>query len=108
MTHARIVKQIPPRFSLDVEFPLAPGVTALYGPAGAGKTLLLETIAGFVRPDSGRILLDDAILFDAATRVHVPPRRRGCVLVPQGHSLFPHMTLRQKLAFPAKRWPRLE
>jgi len=47
MTHARIVKRIPPRFSLDVEIPLAAGVTALYGPAGAGKTLILETIAGF-------------------------------------------------------------
>ena len=66
------------RFSLDVEFPLAAGVTALYGPAGAGKTLILETIAGFVRPDSGRILLDDVILFDAQSPVNVPPRRRNC------------------------------
>ena len=108
MTHARILKRIPPRFSLDVEIPLAPGVTALYGPAGAGKTLILETIAGFVRPDSGRILLDDVILFDAQSRVSVPPRRRNCGYIAQRDALFPHMTLRQNLVFPAKRFPRLE
>jgi len=108
MTHARIVKQIPPRFSLDVEFPLAAGVTALYGPAGAGKTLILETIAGFVRPDSGRILLDDVILFDAQSRVDAPPRRRHCGYIAQHDTLFPHLTLRQNLVFPAKRFPRLE
>jgi molybdate transport system ATP-binding protein len=108
MTHARIVKQIPPRFSLEVEFPLAAGVTALYGPAGAGKTLILETIAGFVRPDSGRILLDDVILFDAQSRVSVAPRRRNCGYISQHDALFPHMTLRQNLVFPARRFPRLE
>ena len=108
MTNARIVKQISPRFSLDVEIHLAPGVTALYGPAGAGKTLILETIAGFLRPDSGRILLDDVILFDAQSRVSVAPRRRKCGYVAQRDTLFPHMTLRQNLVFPAKRFPRLE
>jgi molybdate transport system ATP-binding protein len=93
---------------LDVDFQLGPGVTAVYGPEGAGKSLLLDAIAGFVRPESGRILLDDAILFDAATGVHLPPQRRGCVLVPPNDSLFPHMTPRQNLAFAAQRWPRLE
>jgi molybdate transport system ATP-binding protein len=94
--------------SLDVDFALGPGLTALYGPKGAGKTRLLESIAGFRRPDSGRILLDDVILFDAAARVHLPPRRRRCALVPQGESLFPHMSPRRNLAFAAQRWPRLE
>jgi ABC-type sulfate/molybdate transport systems ATPase subunit len=99
---------VPPRFALDVDFPVLPGVTAIYGLAGAGKTLLLEIVAGFVRPDSGRILLEDVILFDAAARVHLPPRRRRCAFVPQSESLFPHMTPQRNLAFPAKRWPRLE
>ena len=108
MTHAHIVKRIPPRFSLDVDIPLAAGVTALYGPAGAGKSLVLETIAGFVRPDSGRILLDDVILFDAQSRVNAPPRRRNCGYVARHDALFPHMTLRQNLVFPARRFPRLD
>ena len=108
MTHVRIAKQMPRGFSLDVDFPVAPGITALYGRDGAGKTLLLEAIAGFSRPDSGRILLDDAILYDAASHVHVPPHRRSCGFVSQADSLFPHMTVRQNLVFPARRWPRLE
>jgi ABC-type sulfate/molybdate transport systems ATPase subunit len=107
MTGIRVAIR-PPRFPLEVEFPLLPGVTALYGPKGSGKSLLLATVAGFVRPDSGRILLDDVILFDAAARVHLPPRRRRCAFVPQSESLFPHMTPRQNLAFPAQPWPRLE
>jgi ABC-type sulfate/molybdate transport systems ATPase subunit len=98
MTRVRIARKIPPAFSLDVEFDIA-GVTALYGPAGAGKTLILESIAGFARPDSGRILRDDVLLFDAEARVHVPPRRRACGYLPARDALFPHMTVRQNLAF---------
>lgn len=108
MTHARIAARIPPRFTLDADFPIAPGVTAIYGPASAGKTLILDAIAGFVRPDTGRILLDDVILFDAESRVHVPPRRRNIGYVFHRDSLFPHMTLRQNLMFAAKRFPRLD
>jgi molybdate transport system ATP-binding protein len=92
---------------LDVDFPVEAGVTAICGVSGAGKSLLLDTIAGFALPQSGRILLNDAILFDAATGVHLPPQRRGCVLVPPADSLFPHMTPRQNLMFAARRWPRL-
>jgi molybdate transport system ATP-binding protein len=74
MIEARIRKQYAPRpdstgFSLDLEFRAADGVTALFGSSGAGKTLTLDSIAGFVRPDEGRILLDDQILFDGAARV---------------------------------------
>src|ERR1035438_10145832 len=108
MTHVHIVRRVSPRFTLDVDFPIGPGTTALYGCSGAGKTVLLETIAGFARPDSGRILLDDAILFDAASHVQIPPRRRLCGFVSQSDSLFPHMTVRQNLVFAARRWPRLE
>ncbi len=60
-------------FSLDLEFRAAAGVTVLFGSSGAGKTLTLDSIAGFVRPDEGRILLDDQILFDGAAGVHLPP-----------------------------------
>ena len=95
-------------FSLDVDFQAAAGVTVLFGPSGAGKTLTLDSIAGFVRPDEGRILLDDQILFDGAAGVHLPPQRRRCGYVFQNYALFPHMTLRQNLEFAAERVPRLE
>ncbi len=113
MIDARISKRFPARkdsagFSLDVEFSAGAGVTVLFGPSGAGKTLTLDSIAGFVRPDAGRILLDDAILFDGAAGVHLPPRVRGCGYVFQNYALFPHMTLRANLRFAADRLRRLE
>ncbi len=113
MIQARLKKTFPLRpdsagFSLDLEFQAAAGVTVLFGPSGAGKTLTLDAIAGFVRPDEGRILLDDEILFDGATGVHLAPQRRNCGYVFQNYALFPHMTLRENLAFAAERRPPLE
>jgi molybdate transport system ATP-binding protein len=95
-------------FALDVAFQTSSGITVLFGPSGAGKTQTLEAIAGFSKPDSGRILLDDAILFDAGAGVNLPPRLRNCGYVFQNYALFPHMTLRENLQFAAVRQPRLE
>jgi ABC-type sulfate/molybdate transport systems ATPase subunit len=108
MTHVRIAKKTAAGLSLDVDFPIGPGVTAVVGPAGAGKTLVLDLIAGLATPDAGRILLNDAILFDAAALVDVPPRRRGIGYVFQDSALFPHLTLERNVAFAAYAWPRLE
>jgi molybdate transport system ATP-binding protein len=108
MTSVRITKKTARGLSLDVDLQIAPGVTALYGPVGAGKTLLLQAIAGFVTPDAGRILLDDAILFDAAARVNIATRHRAVGYVFQGLALFPHMTLERNIAFAANDRPRLE
>jgi molybdate transport system ATP-binding protein len=112
MIQARIRKQYAARpdsagFSLDLDFQAAAGVTVLFGSSGSGKTLTLDSIAGFVRPDEGRILQDDQILFDAAAGVHLAPRARHCGYVFQNYALFPHMTLRQNLEFAAERAPRL-
>jgi len=93
---------------VDVEFQAAPGITALFGPAAAGKTLILDAIAGFATPASGRIILDDEILFDGASRVNLPPRRRHCGYVARHWALFPHMSLRDNLLFPLAGLPRLE
>jgi len=113
MIEARITKRIAPSpdvagFSLDLEFQARPGITALFGTAGAGKTLTFDAIAGFVRPDAGRIMLDDRILFDGASRVHLTPQQRNCGYVLQRDGLFPNMTLRENLVFAADRLPRLE
>jgi molybdate transport system ATP-binding protein len=113
MIRARILKHFPAgtessAFTLDIEFEAATGVTVLFGASGSGKTLTLDAIAGFVRPDEGRILLDEEILFDGAAGVHLRPRSRHCGYVFQNYALFPHMTLRRNLEFAAARQPRLE
>jgi molybdate transport system ATP-binding protein len=106
MIAARLRKAFPAgrdsrAFTLDVQFEAGAGVTVLFGPSGSGKTLTLDCIAGFERPDDGRILLDDAILFDGAARVSLPPQARHCGYVFQNYALFPHMTLRENLEFAA-------
>src|ERR1700682_1020494 len=113
MLHARLRKSFAPRpdsagFTLDLEFSATAGVTVLFGPSGAGKTLVLDSVAGFTQPDEGRILLDNEILYDGASKVHLPPQKRNCGYVFQNYALFPHMTLRENLAFAAERKPRLE
>ena len=92
----------------EIEFQSGPGVTALFGAAGAGKTLTLEAIAGFLKPQSGRIILDDEILFDAASRVHLPARRRHCGYVARHWALFPHLSVHANLLFPLAGLARLE
>ncbi len=113
MIHARIRKRFRPMaesagFTLDIDFQSSAGSIVLFGPSGSGKTLTLDCIAGFTRPDEGRILLDDVILYDAASSVHLPPQSRRCGYVFQNYALFPHMTLRQNLMFAARRHPRLQ
>ena len=107
MIAAKIRKKLA-GFTLDVEFTATAGVTVLFGASGAGKTLTLDCIAGFQRPDEGRILLDDAILYDGASGVNLRPQKRKCGYVFQNYALFPHLTLKQNLAFAADRLPRLE
>ncbi len=68
----------------------------LLGPSGAGKTLLLETIAGIHTPDSGRIYIDGIDVTE------LPPERRGVGYIPQNYALFPHMTVFENIAFGLK------
>lgn len=113
MIDARIRKQYGGRkdsaaFVLDVHVRSSARVTVLYGPSGAGKSLTLDAIAGFVRPDEGRILVDDTLLFDHEAGLSLSPQRRRCGYVFQSSALFPHMTLRENLSFAAESWPRGE
>jgi len=72
-------------------------LTAVLGPSGCGKTTLLRAVAGFVRPDSGTVLVDNQVLVAPGT--DVPPERRGIALVPQEGSLFPHLDVAGNVAF---------
>ncbi len=86
-------------FALYAAFEAAGGATALFGPSGAGKTSLINMIAGLLRPDRGRIVLDGETLFDAAKRIDMPAWRRriGCVF--QEGRLFPHLSVRHNLDY---------
>jgi len=88
-------------FELDIHLQAEARTIVLWGASGAGKTLTLNCLAGFNRPDSGRILAGDDLYFDAATKVHVSPQKRRCAYIFQDHALFPHMTVMQNLRFAA-------
>jgi molybdate transport system ATP-binding protein len=91
---------------LRVRFEAAGGATALFGPSGAGKTSLVNMIAGLIAPDRGSIVLDDTVLFDAALGIDVPPHRRRIGYVFQEGRLFPHLSVRQNLDY-GRRMSRL-
>jgi molybdate transport system ATP-binding protein len=86
-------------FTVTARFESSGGVTALFGPSGAGKTTIVNMIAGLVEPDRGRIALGDDILFDSATRINVPPPRRRIGYVFQEGRLFPHLSVRHNLDY---------
>jgi molybdate transport system ATP-binding protein len=84
---------------LAVRFKAAGGVTALFGPSGAGKTSVVNMIAGLLTPDRGFITLDDTTLFEAAKSINLPPHRRCIGYVFQEGRLFPHFSVRQNLDY---------
>jgi molybdate transport system ATP-binding protein len=86
-------------FSLAARFETAAGVTALFGPSGAGKTTIVNMVAGLVTPDRGRIALDDTVLFDSATKTNIPAHRRRIGYVFQEGRLFPHLSVTQNLEY---------
>jgi molybdate transport system ATP-binding protein len=96
------------QFALDVSFRSGPGVTALFGRSGAGKTSLVNIIAGLAKPDRGRIAVDGTVLVDTDQGINLPKHRRRIGYVFQEGRLFPHLTVRQNLLF--GRWfsPRIE
>jgi molybdate transport system ATP-binding protein len=86
-------------FRLAAAFAGGARVTALFGDSGAGKTSIINMIAGLVRPDRGRIALDDDVLFDSAARIDVPAHRRRIGYVFQEGRLFPHLSVAHNLGY---------
>ncbi|MEI6861540.1 MAG: ATP-binding cassette domain-containing protein [Verrucomicrobiota bacterium] len=86
-------------FTLQVDTHLDARITGIFGASGAGKTSLLEIIAGLRRPAAGRVMLDDRVLSDTAQSFFIPPERRGVGYVPQDGALFPHLSVRENLLY---------
>jgi molybdate transport system ATP-binding protein len=93
-------------FALDAEWHAGDGVVALFGPSGAGKTLTLQCLAGLVRPDEGRIVVDGTVFFDGAAGIDVPAQKRRLGYVFQGYALFPHLSVADNVAYGLHGRPR--
>jgi molybdate transport system ATP-binding protein len=94
-------------FTLDMHVQLDRPVTALFGPSGAGKTTVLDAIAGLRRPASGSISIDGRVLFDRVRSVDVPTHRRHVGYVAQEVALFPHMSVRRNVLYGRREGQRL-
>jgi molybdate transport system ATP-binding protein len=86
-------------FAIEASFASEGRVTGLFGASGAGKTSLINMIAGLLRPDRGIIAIDEEVLDDTARRLHVPVHRRRVGYVFQDARLFPHLDVRQNLDY---------
>ena len=89
-------------FFLQADFEADNQRLAILGQSGAGKSLLLKCIAGIEKPDRGRIILDDRILFDSEKKINLSPQKRRAGYLFQNYALFPNMTLYQNISRTAK------
>ncbi len=86
-------------FSLDVSFSAGKEIMAVLGPSGSGKTMTLQCIAGLLKPDEGYIRLDGRTLFDSSSKTNLSPQTRKVGFVFQNYALFPHLTVRDNIAY---------
>lgn len=86
-------------FSYEAKFEARNEIVVLFGHSGAGKSVTLQAIAGLVRPNRGRIVVDGRAMFDSAAKLHLSPQERNVGYVVQELALFPHMTVAENVAF---------
>lgn len=95
-------------FLLDARFAADAGLTALFGRSGSGKTSLINALAGLNKPDAGRIVIDDHVLFDSKAGIDVAPEKRRLGYVFQEARLFPHLSVAGNLTYGMKLTPPSE
>ncbi|WMW81895.1 ATP-binding cassette domain-containing protein [Undibacterium cyanobacteriorum] len=86
-------------FTLDVQFKGDVQTLLIFGPSGAGKSCCLQMLAGLMKPNQGKIVIGDTPLFDAQSNLFVSAQERQFAYVFQDYALFPHLTVRQNIAF---------
>lgn len=91
------------RADVGAQFVADDGVTVLFGPSGAGKTSILNMIAGLLKPDRGHVRIGGETLFDAGDGTDIPAHRRGVGYIFQDGRLFPHYRVRANLLYGHRR-----
>lgn len=99
------LRQADAHFEIDIGFRSAARRVVLLGPSGAGKTQTLRMIAGIVAPDAGRVAVAGRVLYDSAQRLRLSAQQRHLAYMYQDYALFPHLTVRQNIAFALRRGP---
>ncbi|HEY4068888.1 MAG TPA: ATP-binding cassette domain-containing protein [Burkholderiaceae bacterium] len=98
----KTVRSAQREFTLTLRFQTPGRRSVIFGPSGAGKSLTLQTIAGLLKPDRGRIAFDADVLFDDQASIDVPARARRFGYLFQDYALFPKLNVRQNIAFGLK------
>ena len=98
MLHVDVFKKLGD-FTVEVAFTGEGRVTGLFGSSGAGKTSLVNMIAGLLKPDRGFIAVGNEVLDDTLSGIHIPPHRRRIGYVFQDARLFPHLSVSQNLHY---------
>ena len=90
-------------FHLQLKYASSGDRLVILGPSGSGKSLLLQMIAGLLTPDSGYLKLAGRTLFDHQQRINLTPQQRQVAFLFQNYALFPHLSVRQNIAFGLRR-----
>jgi len=93
-----IMKKLP-GFKLQVKLSCGKDIVGILGASGSGKSMLLNCVAGLIKPDKGKILLNDKIFFDSEKKINLPPRDRKVGFLFQNYALFPNLTISENIAF---------
>ncbi|MFZ5775888.1 MAG: ATP-binding cassette domain-containing protein [Thermodesulfobacteriota bacterium] len=91
------------RFDLAATFASTDDLTVIFGPSGSGKSLTIQAIAGLITPDHGRVAVDGRVLYDHDASLNLPTRLRRVGYLFQDYALFPHLSVRDNIAYPLKK-----
>lgn len=91
------IKKKAGNFRLTIDFEHADGITGILGASGCGKSMTLKCIAGIMKPDEGRIVVNDRVLFDSEKKINLKPQERNVGYLFQNYALFPNMTVEQNI-----------